>query len=102
MDNYMILQAVLAITSIIVTGILIPLVKSKIDKDKLDKAVKIAEIAVQSAEQIYYIGGMGQTKFDYAFDFIKSFNLGLSDEQIESLIESAVKELNLWQEEIRK
>ena len=102
MDNFNILQVVLAIVSIVVTGILIPLIKTKISKTDLEKALVITDIAVKAAEQIYKESGKGVIKKKYVIDYLKKSGLNLSDEEINALIEAAVKELNLWQDEIRK
>lgn len=101
MDNYQILNVVLAIVSIVVTGILIPLVKTKISKDKLEKAVTTAEIVVKAAEQIFNGPGQGVIKKKYAIEYLKKSGLNLTDDEINALIESAVKELNLWQKELK-
>ena len=102
MGNFNILQVVLTIVSIIVTGVLIPLIKTKITKDKLEKAIVITEIAVKAAEQIFRESGQGPIKKKYVIDYLKRSGLNLTDEEINALIESAVKELNLWQTEIFK
>ena len=102
MDNFNILQVVLAIVSIVVTGILIPLIKTKISKTDLEKALVITDIAVKAAEQIYKETGQGVIKKKYVIDYIKKSGLNLTDNEINALIESAVKELNLWQTEILK
>ena len=102
MDNFNILQVVLAIVSIVVTGILIPLIKTKISKTDLEKALVITDIAVKAAEQIYKETGQGVIKKKYVIDYLKRSGLNLTDEEINALIESAVKELNLWQDEIRR
>ena len=102
MDNINILQVVLAIVSIVVTGILIPLIKTKIKKEDLEKAIIITDIAVKAAEQIYKESGKGPIKKKYVIDYLKRSGLNLTDEEINALIESAVKELNLWQAELIK
>ena len=102
MDNYQILQVVLAIVSIIVTGVLIPLIKTKISKTDLEKALVITDIAVKAAEQIFKESGQGPIKKKYVIDYLKKSGLDLSNEEINALIEAAVKELNLWQAEILK
>lgn len=101
-DSMKIIEVVLSIVSIVVTGILIPLIKTKVSKDKLDKAMTITEIAVKAAEQIYKESGQGSIKKKYVKDYLKKSKLKLTDAEIDTLIESAVKELNLWQEEISK
>ena len=100
MTSFEILQVVLAIVSIVVTGLLIPLIKTKVSKDKLTKALVVTEIAVKAAEQIFKETGQGAIKKKYVIDYLKKSGLNLTDEEINALIESAVKELNLWQKEI--
>ena len=102
MDSMKIIEVVLSIVSIVVTGILIPLIKTKVSKDKLEKAMTITEIAVKAAEQIYKESGQGPIKKKYVRDYLKKSKLKLTDAEIDALIEAAVKELNLWQEEISK
>ena len=102
MGDFNILQVALGIVSILVTGILIPWIRTKTTKEKLENALAIADIAVKAAEQIYRESGQGVIKKKYVINFIKKSGLKLTDEEINALIEAAVKELNLWQEEIRK
>ena len=102
MTSFEILQVVLAIVSIVVTGLLIPLIKTKVSKDKLTKALVVTEIAVKAAEQIFKETGQGAIKKKYVIDYLKKSGLNLSDDEINALIESAVKELNLWQNELNK
>lgn len=102
MDDYQVLQVILALVSLVITGMLIPLIKTKISKDKLEKALVVTEIAVKAAEQIYKETGQGVIKKKYVIDYIKRSGLNLTDNEINALIEAAVKELNLWQTEILK
>ena len=102
MDNYNIAQVVIGIVSLIVTGIIIPLILTKTSKEKLEKALVITDIAVKAAEQIFKETGQGVIKKKYVIDYIKKSGLNLSDDEINALIESAVKELNLWQNELNK
>ena len=102
MDSFKILQVILSIVSIIITGILIPFIKSKVAKDKIDKAMTITAIAVKAAEQIYRESGQGKEKKDSVRRYLEKSKIKLTDEEIDTLIEAAVKELNLWQEEVSK
>ena len=102
MDNINILQVILALLSIIVTGILIPLIKTKVKKEDLEKAIIITDIAVKAAEQIFKESGQGPIKKKYVIEYLKKSGLDLSDDEINTLIEATVKELNLWQAELVK
>lgn len=64
-----------------------------IRKYKLEKWVKIA---VSAAEQIHQESGMGSIKKEYVVDFINNkFKFGITEKELDALIESAVKELNI-------
>lgn len=102
MDNINILQVVLTLLSVVITGIVIPLIRAKVSKTDLEKALVIADIAVKAAEQIYKESGKGPIKKKYVIDYLKNSGLSLSDEEINALIEATVKELNLWQAELVK
>lgn len=102
MENINILQVVLTLVSVVITGIVIPLIRSKVSKTDLEKALVIADIAVKAAEQIYKESGKGPIKKKYVVDYLRKSGLDLSDEEINALIEATVKELNLWQAELVK
>lgn len=100
MDNINILQVVLTLLSVVITGIVIPLIRAKVSKTDLEKALVITDIAVKAAEQIYKESGKGPIKKKYVVDYLRKSGLDLSDEEINALIEATVKELNLWQAEL--
>ena len=82
MDNFNIIQVVLAIVSIVVTGILIPLIKTKISKTDLEKALVITDIAVKAAEQIYKESGKGPIKKKYVIDYLRKSGLDLDRKSV--------------------
>lgn len=98
-DN--IFYVVLSIVSILITGVLIPLLTKKYGREKLQDTMAIIEIAVKSAEQIYNYVGSGKDKKEYVINFVRARGIKVSDEQLDAMIEATVKELNLWQEQIR-
>lgn len=102
MDSINILQVVLTLLSVVITGIVIPLIRAKVSKTDLEKALVITDIAVKAAEQIYKESGKGPIKKKYVVDYLRKSGLDLSDEEINALIEATVKELNLWQAELVK
>lgn len=66
-----------------------------IRKYKLEKWVKIA---VTAAEQMHDAGLIEVPKKDYVIEFINNkFKFGITEQELDNLIESAVKELNLIQ-----
>lgn len=100
--NDVLFEVVLGIVSIIMTvltGILIPYIKEKIGNEKLVKYEYWVSTAVKCAEMIFNEQGMGETKKEYVVNFLNEmFNknkIVITPEQIEILIESAVKEMKL-------
>ena len=70
-----------------------------IRQHKLEKWVKVA---VYSAEQIYKEVGMGEIKKEYVINFINDkFKFGITEKELDSLIEAVVKELNLLQVQVK-
>ena len=87
--------AIIPVLGLVITGFIIPLIKEKIGFEKLVKYEEWAIQAVQAAELIFNEKGMGKTKKEYVINFLnKMFNKKktvITPEQIEILIESAVK-----------
>ncbi|HFZ7172335.1 TPA: phage holin [Streptococcus agalactiae] len=91
----------------IIAGILAYEVKKLLIKKGGEKAVKIAEIvarnAVEAVEQISVeVGSKGQDKLTEAktavIDGLSQYNISLTETQLETFIEAAVKRMNdEWQ-----
>ena len=60
------------------------------------------EISAISISNTCDIANREDREKKYVIDYLKRSGLNLTDEEINALIESAVKELNLWQTEILK
>lgn len=100
MNNEVFLKITTAIITIavtLITGYLIPWLKSKINQTQLEKIDYYVRLAVRCAEQIYTAEQWVQKK-EYVTKYItdvcnNTFNLTLSDTDIDVLIEGAVNEL---------
>lgn len=97
-----ILLGIISIIITILTGIVIPLIKEKIGNEKFSKYEGWAVQAVQAAEMLFKDKGMGKTKKEYVVNFLNEmFNKNrvvIAPEQIEILVESAVKQMKLDEE----
>ena len=101
MDSEVFLKIALAIISIVgavITGVLIPYLRSKITTNKLEEIQYWVNVAVTAAEQIFNEPKMGDLKKKYVLDFLSELGVNLTEEELNALIEAAVKELNLLQE----
>lgn len=90
---------VLSILATILTGIVVPYFKEKIGNEKLAKYEYWVSNAVACAEMIYKEQGMGEIKKEYVINFLNDmFNkkkIVITEEQLNVLIEHAVKEMQL-------
>lgn len=101
MDEYLlkIILSLISILGTILTTVVVPYVKEKIGNEKLAKYEEWAMLAVQCAEMIFKEQGMGVDKKEYVVNFLNEmFNknkIVITEEQLNILIESAVKEMKL-------
>lgn len=93
MDIDKIVEAFIALISAIITYYLIPLIKTKIEADKLDRIKEWVRIAVQSAEMMYSGSGRGDEKKEYVLQYLKGKGFKLDADTLNNLVESAVLEL---------
>lgn len=87
------IEAILTIISILITSVLIPFIKTKVDQNKLDKLQQYVEYAVRYAEQVYKPENWKEKKAyvsDYILEKAQKIAPGLDEEDIDILIESVV------------
>ena len=85
-------EIIIVIVSIVLTGVIIPLVKSKLDADKLRRAQVLTKAAVEAAEQIFAHGD-NETKYEYVATYLADAGINLDAKTIKMLIESSVQAL---------
>lgn len=93
-----VLKFVVVLSVLLVTRYLVPWIRNKIGADKLAIAEKWAKKAVLKAQQVLWEKD-GQDRKAYVTEFMKEIliakNIALSDEQVDVLIESAVKQMKI-------
>lgn len=93
-----IILLLIPILGAIITGYIIPFIKAKVGEQNLATITKWIGYAVKAAEMIFREEKQGVEKKEYVVNFInKLFNktkVVITREQIEVLIEAAVKEMN--------
>ena len=96
---FQIILAVIPVLCTILTVYIIPLIKEKIGNENLAKYEYWVNIAVKAAELIWVETGHGEDKKQYVIDFMNNmFNskkIIITEEQINLLIESAVKNMKI-------
>ena len=97
-----IFYVVLSVVSVLITGVLVPLLKQKYGKEKIVNVMEAVDIAVKAAEQIYTKTGQGQLKKQYVLMRLNEQGIKLSEKELDDMIEASVLELNRWKQEISK
>lgn len=88
-----IVEAVLTIVLALVSAYVIPWIKTKIGQDKMDQLNRFIELAVRAAEQLYTPEEWEQKKkyvLQLAAGEIQQLGLGLTEEQLDAIIEGIV------------
>ena len=100
-----IVEGVIALIFIIVSIYLVPLIKNKIGDEQFTKLAGWVKFAVLKAEQVL-TAETGEQKKKYVLSFIDEVlsenKINVTAEQLDVLIESAVKEMNIAQNKIKK
>ena len=88
-----IIKAVLAIISVVITTVIVPYIKERIGQDKYNKLVEYTKFAVRCAEQLYTPEEWEQKK-EYVSQYITEkateLGIGLNEQDIDLLIEGVV------------
>ena len=95
---YTLIKVLVMVVGLVVTTYIVPLIKEKTNTTQFDMVVKYVKILVASAEQLKATGQIDDDKKIYVLNklaqWLRDKGLKFTDEQINDLIESAVKELN--------
>ena len=93
-----IISLVITVSVILITRYVIPKIKEEIGAEKFNKIVDYVSYAVNAAEQIFKETGLGEKKKEYVLNFINEqlnkLNYSITEEELNVLIESAVKDMN--------
>lgn len=90
-------SAVISIAVALVTGLLIPYLKTKINSDKLQKLDYFIKMAVRCAEQLY-TPDQWKEKKEYVTNYITdvintTLKIKITPEELDALIEGAVNQI---------
>lgn len=93
-----IIKVVVMAAALVITRYLVPWIKGKIGTNNLETIEKWTKFAVLKAQQVLWEKD-GADKKAYVTEFLKEIlmakNIALSDEQLDVLIEAAVKQMKL-------
>lgn len=93
-----IIKLIVMVAALVIARYLVPWIKEKIGADKLAEVEKWVKYAVLKAQQVLWEES-GEDKKAYVTEFLKKLliakNIALSDEQLDVLIEAAVKQMKI-------
>ena len=88
-------QALTGLFAATVTAVVIPLVRSRLCAERLERAKDWARIIVAAAEGLFPQPGSGREKKAYTLDFLIRQRLSLEPGELDALVESAACELKM-------
>ena len=88
-----IVKLIITLVGLIITGFLIPYMRSKISMQNQELINDLVKIAVTAAEQIYRGSGRGKEKKEYVIKWLEERNIKVDADKIDAMIEAAVYEL---------
>ena len=91
-DYTELIQAVIALVSVLITTFIIPLLKRKLSAEKLEELKKWVSIAVTAAEQLYG-SKTGQQKKEYVLSFLIDKGIVFDAAEVATMIEAEVYKL---------
>jgi LL-H family phage holin len=91
----MVLEVVLTLAVAVITGVVVPYVRSKIETDKLSKLDYYVKLGIRSAEQIFDGDGKGEEKKKYVVNYIteiinRNLKIDITPEELDTIIEGMV------------
>lgn len=92
-DITQVVVALIGVLATIITGYLIPYIKSKTNSDVQAEINYWATVAVNAAEQKHVGSGLGEKKKEYVLEFLKAKGFKIDLNSLDNVIESAVLQL---------
>ena len=86
-------ETFVALLCAVVSAVVIPWIKAKTDERQLAKWLKVVEIAVEAAEQIYP-KEQWEKKKKYVMDYLTAADVELDYDTIDAAVEAAVLRLH--------
>ena len=96
-----IILALIAFLGSIITGVLVPYIKTSKNKNNLMITKMIVDMLVTAAEEIFVGKGKGDEKYKWVYDELVKRYPKIDEKEAKILIESAVNELHNVQNSIK-
>lgn len=95
MNIDIIIKVIIPILGAILTYVIVPLIRKKASREDLEYISSWVAVAVRSAEQMHNAGLITIPKKEYVIVYLQNKGFNISAEDLDNLIEAAVKELNI-------
>ena len=97
MNIDIIAKVIIPIIGAIITFLIVPFLREKTTKEQRENIYFWVSTAVKAAEMIYKEVGQGKLKKEYVVNFLVARGINITEQELDALIEAAVKELNIIQ-----
>ena len=101
-ENSKIIISIITIIGSIITTYLLPFIKAKTTQKQRENIYTLVNFAVKASEQIFCTECSGPKKKEYVLNYLNEKGIKMSQNDLEILIEAAVKELNITQKKTLK
>ena len=88
------LEFLITVALLVVARFLVPAIKNRMEKDEYELLKAVVTAGVKAAEKKFKESGMGAQKKAYVLDYLESKGYTVDTEDIENLLEAAVKDLD--------
>ena len=88
-----VIEGIISLIGIVISAVLVPWRKTKLDGSKLDNLLTIINQLVAAAEQIYVGSGRGAEKKAYVQEQLRKLGFTVDTDAVDAYIEAAVHEL---------
>lgn len=96
-DLTQIALAVIALIGTVLTGFVIPLLKSKLTQNQQETLEAVIQTGVYAAEQLFKKPSSGAEKLQYVKDYLAKLGYDVDTEAIRAAIEAEVKMLSIFE-----
>jgi hypothetical protein len=93
MDFTKIFAAIITLFAAVISGLLIPWIRSRTNKAHWDQLVEWTKIAVAAAELLFTGGGRGDEKREYVIHWLRERGICFDGDTIRAVLEAAVLEI---------
>ena len=92
-DLTQVVIALIGLCSALITGYLIPYIRSKLTTEQEKKLRALVKVAVAAAEQIFKGSNLGEQKKQYVINWLTENGINVDSQKLDAIIESTVYEV---------